>query len=281
MKLLSQLRRAWGWCYFSFRYECIEKFGNTNRSTALIVSITSVIEDCLLMIDRCLCDRHGEYFVPGVDVMGVLTFSISGSIHLGFSGLPKPWVSQDSGDKRRQNNPRFPVLNGPFAKHLWDVRITSFKSSFFKVRVRRFHLSLRNTTDNWIFFQQSLYGLVGYSAAIVFIKLSLFLLYLRVFSSHVRTRYLIYFGLGFTSISYPVGMVYLLAVCTPRHGEGWFETWSSSGCQSITILLYTQGGVNILSDFYLLCLPMPVVWNLQLPLRKKVGLSAIFMLGIL
>lgn len=36
---------------------------------------------------------------------------------------------------------------------------------------------------------------------------------------------------------------------------------------------------NVLTDFFLLVLPLPMLWALSLRLSKKVGLSVVFMLG--
>ena len=46
-------------------------------------------------------------------------------------------------------------------------------------------------------------------------------------------------------------------------------------------MTYIQGVFNVVSDFYLLLLPVPVVWNLQMPLRKKIGILTIFTTGLL
>lgn len=41
------------------------------------------------------------------------------------------------------------------------------------------------------------------------------------------------------------------------------------------------GITNTFSDFALLMLPMPALWGLQMPVKRKVGLSVIFPLGIM
>ena len=46
-------------------------------------------------------------------------------------------------------------------------------------------------------------------------------------------------------------------------------------------MAYIQGIFNVVSDFYLLILPIPVVWQLQMPSKRKIGVCAIFMTGIL
>ena len=50
---------------------------------------------------------------------------------------------------------------------------------------------------------------------------------------------------------------------------------------SIMTSMNVQAGINIFSDFYLLFIPVPVIWKLQLSIPRKIGIIAIFMTGIL
>lgn len=120
-----------------------------------------------------------------------------------------------------------------------------------------------------------------YGPAVFFAKLSLFLLYLRIFSPDRWTRVMIYLGATACFVCYMATAVTMTALCVPRHGESWFIALLSSRCHKAITMTYVQGIFNIVSDFYLLLLPIPVVWKLQLTLRKKIGISAIFMTGLL
>ena len=42
-----------------------------------------------------------------------------------------------------------------------------------------------------------------------------------------------------------------------------------------------QAGFNMVSDLYLLAIPLPLIWNLRLSASKKVGICAIFLTGLL
>lgn len=74
----------------------------------------------------------------------------------------------------------------------------------------------------------------------------------------------------------------------PRKGESLFallyKPIDSTGV-GLTIaqssLATAQSAVNVASDIYILCLPIAGIWQLQAALSKKIGLSAIFMTGIL
>lgn len=52
-------------------------------------------------------------------------------------------------------------------------------------------------------------------------------------------------------------------------------------CQKSILYGEVQGAFNLVSDFYVLVIPMPAVWALQMPTKKKVGIIAIFMTGLL
>jgi hypothetical protein len=46
--------------------------------------------------------------------------------------------------------------------------------------------------------------------------------------------------------------------------------------------LYTIIGVfSVIEDVLILCLPLPVVWRLQMRLREKIELTVLFLIGCL
>lgn len=57
-----------------------------------------------------------------------------------------------------------------------------------------------------------------------------------------------------------------------------FKSKCRNGLQDYGV---AQGTINLLSDFYLLVVPIPAVLALQLPKKKKIGVIAIFMTGFL
>jgi hypothetical protein len=120
-----------------------------------------------------------------------------------------------------------------------------------------------------------------YGPVVFFAKASLFLLYLRLFSPDRWTRNLIYFGLVTTFVMYLATTVAFGVLCLPRPGESWLEALLSPRCTKSLSMTYVQGIFNVVSDFYVLIIPIPVTLKLQLPLQKKIGVCAIFMTGLL
>lgn len=122
-------------------------------------------------------------------------------------------------------------------------------------------------------------GLAG--PAISIIKLAVFLLILHIFSSLRWLRILARLGAIFNMLFYFSGAITLIALGSPRHGQDYLEMLSGpAGTRSRTFGV-VQGILNVVSDFYLLLVPLPAVWGLQLPLLKRMEILAIFGTGLL
>ena len=52
-------------------------------------------------------------------------------------------------------------------------------------------------------------------------------------------------------------------------------------CDNITLYLLVTSVINVFLEFWILLMPLSVVWTLQLPNKQKVAVSCIFMLGAL
>ena len=80
------------------------------------------------------------------------------------------------------------------------------------------------------------------------------------------------------SVSYAVSVLLQnIFLCRPI-AKNWDKTISGS-CGN-TIQAYEAFGIiNLLIDLAIVILPMPLLWGLQLPIAKKVALTAIFGVG--
>lgn len=71
-------------------------------------------------------------------------------------------------------------------------------------------------------------------------------------------------------------------LCVPLPGRSWQAAAATDNCMSVAVLYgLVLGVVGLCSDLFMICIPIPVVWNLQLATRKKLGVSAIFATGVL
>lgn len=113
-----------------------------------------------------------------------------------------------------------------------------------------------------------------------FAKMAVLLLYLKLFALKMTIRYLIYFGMAFIFCTYWINISLQSLYCAPRDGQAW-DASILPNCRKLAILGVAQGACGIVSDLYILFLPIPVVLSLNLPLKRRLGVLAIFMVGIL
>ena len=110
-------------------------------------------------------------------------------------------------------------------------------------------------------------------------QLTILLLYHRLFGVYRTIRYLIYSGIVFCALFY---LTYTgTAIATPFLCSHPTDIARYSLCRDQVVLTITCGVVNVLTDFYLLALPIAPLMRLKLQHRKKLGLFAIFLTGLM
>lgn len=115
----------------------------------------------------------------------------------------------------------------------------------------------------------------------LFVKVTFFLLYLQLFGPMRWLRICAYIGAVFTVIFYFGMAVAQLIFSTPRHGETWLSHQDTHNENLAIAMSVPQSAVGLAIDLYILILPIIAVSQLQLPIRKKVGVMLIFMTGLL
>lgn len=106
------------------------------------------------------------------------------------------------------------------------------------------------------------------------------MLYYQLFKERIFIRYAIYFGIALSFMFYFSNMTAVAILCAPMMGHPWDLTVLEK-CSRARVLAVVLGTVNSAVDIYLLILPIPVVLPLHLPLQRKIGVLAIFMVGLL
>ena len=111
-------------------------------------------------------------------------------------------------------------------------------------------------------------------------KAAILALYLQLFGTKRWLRWTCYFALIIIFLFYwakiPLAWVY----CTPHNGATW-DVQVLTNCSDIEIMGPTQGVVGVAADIFLLTVPLPIIYKLNLALRKRIGLAAVFLVGIL
>ncbi|KAL5362334.1 hypothetical protein BJX96DRAFT_177061 [Aspergillus floccosus] len=136
-----------------------------------------------------------------------------------------------------------------------------------------------NATDLQEFSKLANVSQIIYGPIIFVTKLSIFLLYLRIFApstkskTHIFIQVLIWVNLLF----YTANTIVKIFECTPRS-----KIWDRDIpglCININSLIMTAAVFNVLSDFLILLLPIVCVGRLQMKLSKKLATSAVFAAG--
>jgi hypothetical protein len=111
-------------------------------------------------------------------------------------------------------------------------------------------------------------------------KVAILSLYLRLFGSVKWMRWCCWFGIIFSGLVYwPILPVYI--VYQFPYGDEKWDTVLLSKNQHTFVPGLLVGAFNVVSDLYLLLLPLPVIASLKLSLAKRISLGAVFMTGIM
>lgn len=121
-----------------------------------------------------------------------------------------------------------------------------------------------------------------YGPTMFFIKASVLLLYRKVFSPNRRMRFFVYIGIGYLLIANGTTTILFGALCTPRNEESYLIRYTSPPCVGkVGNLSIAMAACNLVADLYLLVLPLPTIWKLQLSAKKKYALIGLFTTGFL
>ena len=112
------------------------------------------------------------------------------------------------------------------------------------------------------------------------IKTSLILLYYRIFGVVRWFRWLLAVAWTLVLLYYIVALFLAIFECTPV-AFYWDKKIKGGKCINENQFYRWNGVANLLIDFMILCLTMPMVWRLNLEFRQKISLSSIFLLGLL
>ncbi|KAI4170465.1 MAG: hypothetical protein LQ343_004968 [Gyalolechia ehrenbergii] len=106
-----------------------------------------------------------------------------------------------------------------------------------------------------------------------FTKLSLLLLYYRIFAPDRITKYLVFFGIFYCFILYTSFLLLTFLLCQSLLMLSCQHQWD--------MFLLTSSGLNVASDAYLLIIPLAAVAKLHMPTKQKLKTSAVFFAGML
>ena len=121
-------------------------------------------------------------------------------------------------------------------------------------------------------------GIVTYALTITLVKLSILLLYRRIFVTEGFRRTTIYVGIICVAWFF-IAVFMDLFQCHPFKAAFDVELLFTDQCINLQTYYWGISAGNLALDVVLLYLPLHMVWGLQLPKRQKFTVSGIFMLG--
>lgn len=109
--------------------------------------------------------------------------------------------------------------------------------------------------------------------------MSLLFLYRRIFGV-VRPFRIALWLAAFCVIGYWIACTILAFTGCHPVAKNWDKT-VPGGCVDLIAFFRWNGICNLIIDFLILCLPMPMVWRLRITIKQKLVLCSIFALGLL
>ncbi len=104
-------------------------------------------------------------------------------------------------------------------------------------------------------------------------------MYLRLFGSDKPFKYATWAVLCFVTGYLGCNIITLIFGCTPV--SKYWKHDQPGHCINLVKADHAYGSMNVVSDVLLFLLPLPMIWQLRLTLREKLGLVLIFMSGIM
>lgn len=123
---------------------------------------------------------------------------------------------------------------------------------------------------------------IHYPITMAIIKTSILLFYLRLFGVRKWFRRVLYVTESVV-VCWCVATVFAAIFrCSPvRYGLLPVTKQTISHCDDIDAYLLATSVLNVVVEFWILLLPLSIVWTLELPNKQKLAVSCMFLLGAL
>lgn len=112
-------------------------------------------------------------------------------------------------------------------------------------------------------------------------KLTLLTLYLRIFKPKVWVRRVIWLSIAATVLFYGTAVSVYVGLCA-QGGIPLLKSLQRSQCVNITPpLSKLRGWYGLILDAYIAATPISLLWGLNLKLKQKLGVTTVFMTGLM
>ena len=117
-----------------------------------------------------------------------------------------------------------------------------------------------------------------YLVSILGYRIALLLMYIRLFGSNKYFRYATWAVMCFVTGYLSSNLLTLIFGCTPV--TKYWKPEQPGHCIILIQADYAYGSMNVVTDVLVFLLPLPMLWQLQLSRKEKIGLILVFMAGI-
>ncbi|KAI0517005.1 hypothetical protein F5B22DRAFT_605821 [Xylaria bambusicola] len=115
---------------------------------------------------------------------------------------------------------------------------------------------------------------------LLFIKLSLLFLVLRIFWIRRWARYTTIAGIAIHILVYAVYTILYLYLCAPRPGQTAMDAAGSPRCLKVVSLSSFQAVWDAIEDFLILGVSIPILMGLKTTLSRRLRASSVFFVGL-
>lgn len=157
----------------------------------------------------------------------------------------------------------------------WDVTKTEF-IKFQKVQINPPFYPFSALTSELT--QVSYATTLVYVPMVFVIKIALLAVMGRIFAPHRRKVIVIYISIGIMLCYYVAALFLKIFFCDPISAY-WFGTSNGGKCLNQRNVIIADSVISIASDLWVLILPVPMIWSLQMTRAKKLRVVGILGAG--
>jgi hypothetical protein len=103
--------------------------------------------------------------------------------------------------------------------------------------------------------------------------------YRRIFGPQTRIRHVVHAAIIFIIIAYTALFFISLLSCMPL--ERRFNQFIEGHCLPTGVTAYLSGAINVLTDAFVVLLPMPIIWKMNMHTARKFRAMTVFGIGIM
>lgn len=173
------------------------------------------------------------------------------------------------------------ALDYGLSRHQWNVPIPHM-FEFLKVKTPSSPPTRRTPVQALMRYAQLLWSMeIIFGPIIFFTEMSILLLYQKIFVVNRKstTFILIQLVLWANLLFYTAMTLAVIFACSPIK-KFWYPTIPGK-CTSSAATILASAIFNVISNAVTVVLPVNAIWQLQMPTRRKIGVSAVFMAGLL